>query len=636
MAFKWYSQSSNINCGGYGSIEDFLDSNLEEYLSALDAFVNSNLEFKVGDSQIDLWKKNYDFLSEQFKGLLQLDQNYSKLYIAFEYLFAKENARRADLVLFSKDRVIILDLKRKASYNYSDLERVIAYQRDLSNYHQQTIEDKLKLNSYLVLSQGIKNYGDQAGIKILNQSNFSSELSALNLVPVSEDYVERWLSSKYQASSNIIESIVKIFKEEKLAEIGSVKGREIRDTIDYLKQIIHYNEIKYKQKNLVFLRGVPGSGKTLAAIKLIHDYNTYKLRKDNNPLAAVYLSKNGSLISILEDKLAEIPGDLKSSLRSVYSYKREHMNNPKVPLENVLIFDDAQRAWDEKRMKSSDSEADVLLKTGHKIYRTKGSATIICLIGSGQAIHTGEEEGIELWQKALSKRGINNWNVYCSAEYEDLFKDAASLTVDQSLSLDYSIRSNLIDTSPWIEALLQGDLRSVSENLAKLYEEGLLLRITRDFQEAQDFVKKQETEHKNISYGLLISSKVRDKDVKYKINGGRYYGSFMKPEEVEEWFKGKNKHLNQGSSEFACQGLELDYPIVCFGGDYYYNGQEWEIEEEVRRYNASKYKDFSKIVENIYRVLLSRACKGMVIYIPELDRLDKTYEFLVESGLWEL
>jgi len=342
------------------------------------------------------------------------------------------------------------------------------------------------------------------------------------------------------------------------------------------------------------------------------------------------------LQGILGDRIGELGKNAKLYLRSMGSYKYEHMNNPKVPLENVIVFDDAQRAWDEQKMKDNESEADVILKIGQKIYRSQENVTIICFIGEGQAIHTGEEEGINIWKKSISKRGINDWNIYCPPKYEKVFANAVSVTIDKRLNLDYSIRSLFIDTSLWIESLLDSNFDSAREALKEMYQKGFLLRVTRDFERAKEFIKKKEEKNKDISYGLLISSKARDKEVKYKINGGRYFGSFMELDEIGQWFRGKNKKFEQGASEFACQGLELDYPIVCFGGDYYYNGEVWEIEKNIRRYNSSKYQDFTQIIENIYRVLLSRARKGMLIYIPEMDRLDKTYQALVESGVKEL
>ena len=430
---------------------------------------------------------------------------------------------------------------------------------------------------------------------------------------------------------------INLFTKGKLADDLEIKTA---DTINYLKRIIYCNEIEAKQKRLIFVSGVAGSGKTMAALKLLYDYNLYKLEEYQQDLAGIYVSRNKMLISELKKVLAKRNTKLKENakdyVRTLADYKWEHMNNPKLPKENVVIFDDAQRARDGKKIKSSDSEADFILKNGHKIYQRKGNVSIICFIDEGQSIYLGEEEGIKLWDKSLGNSWINQWHVYAPAKYEDLFQEADSLTINNSLELATSLRSNCIDSNAWIENLLAGDLVATKASLIKMIEQGFMIRITRDFAKAKEFIKEQAKKSQDLNYGLLISSKARQREIRYQINGGRYFGSYLEEDEVKQWFAGENKELETGASEFACQGLELDFPLVCFGGDYYYNGQEWEIEENVKAYHAHKYHDFEQIVENIYRVLLSRACQGMVLYIPKLDRLDQTYQLFLELGISEI
>ncbi|WP_408956257.1 DNA/RNA helicase domain-containing protein [Natroniella sp. ANB-PHB2] len=640
MEFKWYRDEQLRNCGGYGKIEDFLTKGLDKFQNELKCFVSEHLGFKVNDEQMIAWQNCYQFLKKQLKRLIEIDEDYSQLSLAFEYSLPMEGGRRPDVLLFSKRKVVILEFKRKESYNYNDLEQLIGYQRDIKNYHHQTNKQNLEIISYLVLTKGVKNYASQDGIKILTANNFVTEISKLNLNPAWEENVVKWLNSEYQPLPNIVEATLELFEKKELPEIKNIEEGQIAEAVDYLKEIIHLNEIKNKQKNLVFVTGVPGSGKTLAALKVLYDYNRYKYSKDKKPLAAIYLSGNGPLISvlqnILDNEIKELGENGKAYVRSMYSYKREHMNNSKPPLENVVIFDEAQRAWDEKKMGSNYSEADFLLKAGNKIYRTKGSATIICFIGEGQAIHTGEEEEIKLWQRSLNKKGINQWHLYTPPKYEELFNNAETVKVDQRLNLDYSIRSHFIDTNLWIESLLKGDLISAREHLAEMHQKGFILRITRSFTEGKEFIKQKEVGDQGISYGLLISSKVWDKNIRKYINNGRYQGSYMQSEEVGNWFREESKKFQKGASEFACQGLELDYPIVCFGGDYYYDGSQWKIDSQAVKYHGNKYNDFPEIMKNIYRVLLSRARKGMVIYLPKFKQLDNTYDFLVKSGIREI
>lgn len=90
--------------------------------------------------------------------------------------------------------------------------------------------------------------------------------------------------------------------------------------------------------------------------------------------------------------------------------------------------------------------------------------------------------------------------------------------------------------------------------------------------------------------------------------------------------------LDLAISEFGCQGLELDLPIVCWGPDLIWEDVKWEP----RIGRARVVKDPKRLRFNAYRVLLTRGRDGVLIYVPRLDTLDQTYSALLRSGAQEL
>lgn len=251
-----------------------------------------------------------------------------------------------------------------------------------------------------------------------------------------------------------------------------------------------------------------------------------------------------------------------------------------------------------------------------KFYKNK-NATLICFMGDGQSIHIGEKKGLPLWVDALKLR--KDCRAIIPPKYKENFKDISS-TVRGKLYLDTSIRSNFIDTSSWIEAVLSGDFEKARKELLVMQNKGLVLRVSRNYEACKDSLYSMEKVKRGITYGLLVSSKVQDVDMKKLLNNNNFT-SYMNDSEAGKWFLNESKALNKADSEFVCQGLELDYPLVCFGGDYYFDGDKWCIQDSIyKKYQRKdfdkprqkrEYDDFKTIVLNSYRVLLSRARKGM-------------------------
>lgn len=219
-----------------------------------------------------------------------------------------------------------------------------------------------------------------------------------------------------------------------------------------------------------------------------------------------------------------------------------------------------------------------------------------------------EERGLALWEEALKVN--NDLDVYIPSKYEEEFNFLPQESIDDDLFLDTSIRSNFIDNSKWIETLIRFETEECRKTLKDIQEKGLVLIVTRDIKKAEEFAKSFTMQYPKSKYGLLISSKCRKVEKKITTVTNNYFrGSYIKDSDAGKWFMKDCTNLNIATSEFLCQGLEIDLPIVIFGGDYYIKSKNWHVTQKIKDDYKAVYEDYDRIIENTYRVLLSRARK---------------------------
>lgn len=621
--------SVGINC----TVNEFLKMDKGAFVEKLKTYINS-FELPVGAAQVEAWKDCYDFLQVQLK---QLKSFYYNTTLLFEYMLPLEKGRRPDVILLTKGRVVILEFKMKSQYKYKDIEQAIGYREDIKHFHAYTAKHNLQVSSFLVLTKA--NFGsthEENGLTILTQTNFINILESILDRPMMPVDVDNWLSSPYQPVPNIIEATKNLFLKGELPYIKSIAEGDIASAVKKIDDLVKENE-KAAKKRIIFLSGVPGAGKTLVGLKTVYDYNLYRYQTKQQAIRAIYLSGNGPLVNVLQYQLSTgtVNGlEGKAYIRGMLSYKREYLETTAVPQQTFIVFDEAQRAWDMEKMRKTYSEAEAILKIGSKIYTAHGEVTILCLIGDGQAIHTGEEKGMQLWIDALRKD--KEWEVYIPPKYKEVLSALPNTIIEQELHLDTSIRTNFIDMSKWLEAVLRVDSQSAKEEFEKLKSLGFKIRVTRDFSKLQMKMPGLKRVYKQSKYGLLISSKAKSYEDQIKqYTNNSYKTSFVKDTEAGKWFMQDCEKLEIAASEFLCQGLEIDMPIVVFGGDYLIKGDAWNIPSEIRKTNSYKYRDLDTIIQNIYRVLLSRAKQGMILFIPNDSIFDETYEFFKAIGIVE-
>jgi hypothetical protein len=425
--------------------------------------------------------------------------------------------------------------------------------------------------------------------------------------------------------------------------------------ITEITKIIH-EAAKSKTRHLVLLTGVPGAGKTLVGLQVVHAHFLDDLavpRANGKPTApAVFLSGNGPLVEVLQYELRGAGGGGRTFVRGVLDYvKRYSSRADLIPPEHVLVYDEAQRAFDAEQVKEKHghrpgfvegkSEPEHFIEFAERIPEW---CVVVGLIGSGQEIHVGEEAGLIQWRHAIENaQKVSEWTIH--------YPDGAASTFSgsqinhkkkEALSLDIELRFHLAkEIHSYVHKLLgDGTVADLSAMAAKFEKEGYHLRITRDLQVAKDYLRERYVEHPDARFGIIASS--RDKELKQfgimndyqatkNVRNGPWYAE---PEGDPDGRSCRN--LRECVTEFGAQGLELDAVLLAWGTDFIKEKGKWSHARARGYQKKNRVKDAFQLRMNAYRVLLTRGRDATVVFMPELSRLDETFMFLVASGFKEL
>lgn len=341
-------------------------------------------------SQEKAWIDSIIFLKNNFP--------YSKenldFTLVFEYMLPLQGGRRPDVILLTKEQVIVLEFKGKNEFKEKDIEQALNYQSDIQNFHFETAQNKQKVQCFMVYTEKI-NPENEKRIQVLTENNFTDRIEEIIVENTVIDDKDKWFKSIYQPLENILIATKDLFDSGELPQIFRIKDSDIDDTIQEIHQRIDNRQNK---RQILFVSGVPGSGKTLVGLKTLYDY----LQTPKNP---IFLSGNGPLVDVLQTLLSQSKRNREgqAGIRHMYQYKREFAQS-NTAINQIIIFDEAQRAWDSKKNnRYGKSEPKLLLEIAEGIFEREGEVTIIVLIGDGQAIHTGEEKGVALWKEAIQQ-----------------------------------------------------------------------------------------------------------------------------------------------------------------------------------------------------------------------------------------
>lgn len=654
-------------------IKGFLTKTNNEIIGEM----TQNNQFDLTGLQRYAWNEEIIIFREQlssFKhGMLMLEYSIPRI------------GKRVDAVFLYAGIVFLLEFKvGDSEYRNAAFDQVMDYALDLKNFQKESYD---KLIVPIVVSTEAASYANELfkyEDKILqpigaNKHNISEIINKVvsHFSEPTFNY-KKWENSEYLPTPTIIEAAQALYANHSVAEITRQDAgvTNLTVTTEEIQKIISYSMGK-KRRSIVFVTGVPGAGKTLVGLNLASRYQDSEFGEH-----AVFLSGNQPLVSVLQEALVRDkvsrsresgnPINKQTAYREVFSfiqiihhYRDEYVGNMRIPTERIAIFDESQRAWTKEEISSfmarkkgiKDflySEPEFLIST---MDRLPDWAVIICLIGGGQEINKGEA-GMPEWFDSL-RRSFQNWDVYVSERlndeeylrsrsWESLIRGLNTTTL-KSLHLATSIRSFRSEkVSALVKAILDKNLTQAQQ----LYSEVSScypIVLTRDINKAKSWVRNKARGSER--YGIFASSNAaRLKPY------GVHYAKDRSSISPENWFlNGKDDirssfFLEVVASEFETQGLELDFAIVAWDADFRIENGGWAyyfMSNRMTPPNWSRIRSSNNITYliNAYRVLLTRARQGFVIYIPEGTTEDKTrlpqyydgtYNYLKQIGIKEI
>lgn len=604
---------------------ELLTSDISVIIQYLKDHHRSCMNQPASNSQAKAWENSITILRKSLEVVLKSVQNFKDILVVFEYELPRERGRRPDVLLLMRTSIVVIEFKQSFKIERAFIDQVSAYARDLNHYHEHSHEIQFRK---ILLMASHKEFEDQnEDVYILSPDRLHDLLIKFwegEKNKKEEINYSQWLEGDYAPLPSLVQAARIIFQHKPLPSIRRASSAGIPETLRKLHSIAK-NAKRNNEHHLALITGVPGAGKTLVGISFVYD--AFNNNEETNE--AVLLSGNGPLVEVLKYALSS-----SVFVQDVHGFlKRYGGDSLKTPRESIFIYDEAQRAWDKEKVNDFrghlKSEPEDFLEIGKK----KDWCLMIGLIGEGQEIHLGEESGIEQWNEAIASKK-SNWKVTCPSKLSKYFYNAASIEQAEELNLSESLRSHLAeDVQIWINELLQGNFinsKKVSSNIKKQQFE---IYITRNLANAKGYVTERYYNEHEKRFGLLASSKgqclpnfgvMNDFLTTRKVKKGPWY--------IDE----KESHLSccqmkDVMTEFGCQGLELDFPIVCWGDDFIWNGKNWEATKVTRG-----AKNSFQLRKNSYRVLLSRGRDGMLIFVPEIQKLNMTYNFLKSCGIEEL
>lgn len=594
------------------SVENFLNENKNNWLKIMENKFREKHNLKLEQGQILAWEDSFDWLKKILVKIEEIKKNFN---IIFEYELPYEGGRRIDVIILSNEKVFILEFKMKKNFLVEDIDQTVAYFRDIQEYHFESRNKKII--PILVLTKSENKKPKRKKSITICSINYLSEV--IQRVVTKENKMngkslKNWIYSKYEPLPTIIEAARAIMKNEELPNIRRVNSTRIPAAMENLQNIT-IDAKKKKKHILVFVTGVPGAGKTYLGLQYVYD-----ICESIKSVNSVYLSGNGSLIKVLSNTLGK---NSNVFVKSIHKVINEYLEKGATDFDkNVIVFDEGQRAWDKERMnfkkKINRSEPDILIEMTEK---RLDWGVLVVLVGEGQEIYNGESSNLAHWNEAISK-SEKKWEVICPERLTSIFKSSSNIIKNDNFDLDISLRSHLANkVSQFVNFLLNSDIEKAKELAPSILNSGFNMYVTHSFGKAKKYCFKRYSKNEKKYYGVMASSQAKySENFKNKKNNTDI--------NVVKWFNDNdfNYRIEQAISEFQCQGLEIDMPIIGWGEDMLWNEKErkWE--------NFDKNNAGDSLYRvNSYRVLLTRGRDGFIIFVPE--ELPFVYEVLVEAGM---
>ena len=628
------------------SISDFVKTKPEDILGKL----TLNSDFDIGQGQRDAWVEEIHILGN-------ILSEYSGA-IFFEYSIPRMG-KRIDVVLIIGNVIFVLEFKvGENDFSSSSVDQVWDYALDLKNFHSSSHNHYI---APIIIATKARNVlfaptltpqNDKVLFPIKTNTDGIKNVidSTLSFLDGPNIEVEEWERGRYCPTPTIVEAAMALYRGHSVDNISrsDAGATNLTQTSEVVSEVIKSSK-ENSQKSICFVTGVPGAGKTLVGLNIANKH----IYKDND-LYSVFLSGNGPLVAILRealtrDKVAhekekgnkitkgEAMRDVKLFIQNVHNFRDDCLNDEKPPLEHVALFDEAQRAWNleqtanfmlrkKHRPGFSKSEPEFLISC---LDRHPDWAVVVCLVGGGQEINTGEA-GISEWIECLN-RSFPDWNIYVSSRLMDSEYGAGKVLEEiashknvfkkDELHLSVSMRSFRAEyVSLLIKQILDMNEDEARSSLLKV-ESKYPIVITRDISKAKEWLKKQARGSER--YGMIVSSqaeRLKPHAIFVKSTIDPIHWFLDEKDDVRSSY-----YLEDVATEFDIQGLELDWSCVVWDADFRYTKEGWDHRSFVgSKWNYIKKKERQTYLKNAYRVLLTRARQGMVIVVPPGDINDFT------------
>jgi hypothetical protein len=610
--------------------------------------LTANCEFALIPTQRDAWLAQIEFLRSQLEGLSGS--------IFFEFNIPRMG-RRIDVVLVIGPVVFAIEFKvGEKTFDRSAIDQVWDYGLDLKNFHEASHD--VSIVPILVATEAtecppLELHGDTDKLYrpiVVDAASFRSALElALRIVEGATLNPQIWSRAPYHPTPTIVEAARALYAQHSVEAIArfDAGAQNLHVTSRRIEELVGEAQAK-RRKRICFVTGVPGAGKTLVGLNLA------TRREVDQPTHAVFLSGNGPLVAVLREALTrdevarrkkqgekvrkgKVGESVKAFIQNVHHFRDDALIESGPPIEHVVIFDEAQRAWNLKQTANfmlrkkrrpgfSDSEPEFLISY---MDRHKDWAVIVCLVGGGQEINTGEA-GIDAWLDAVNRR-FPDWEMFISSkltdsEYAagralDIVRERARTQFDNSLHLAVSMRSfRAENVSAFVKAVLDCDKEQAKRAFSELAAR-YPIAITRDLDAAKAWIRSRARGSER--FGLVASSKaMRLKphaiDIRVSVDPVHYFLN-------DRGDTRSSYYLEDAATEFQVQGLELDWVCVAWCGDFRFNGSGWDHHDfRGDRWCNIANADNRVYLRNAYRVLLTRARQGMVVFVPPGDANDPT------------
>jgi hypothetical protein len=666
-------------------LASFYRSSISQFLAVSDGEILARLSTEYAKrgftsqytDQTLTWERDIRFLRQAITQCIQADVSAADWEILLEFSIPRKEVR-IDAVLLLGDRIVILEAKSGNAFFHAK-KQIEEYALLLHYFHKASAN---QIIVPIIVSPG----AGQPDLDPLRQDEMFPQLAIYwvkRIVTTSWQYLpdvlgfvgnrkgveqikaESWDESPYHPVPSIIEAAIALKSGLSIREIAHCEASE--HEIGQVRQTIQAYVDRARSENehaICFLTGVPGSGKTLVGLSLAHSH-------ENQQSAIHFMSGNGPLVKVLQHLFTQESRrkganatnariEAKTLIENVHVFARNYMEDDRrEPSNHAIIFDEAQRAWNRaqnKRKFNRDySEPEMLLGI---MERHHNWAAVIALVGGGQEINDGEA-GLEEWGRALAGRPTR-WKVYASPEVLeggpstaghrlfDFPSHALNVQTNEALHLRTSNRSLRAENlASWVNLVLDGDAAGAA---AIHVSDKFPIFLSRNLNEMRSKLRKQAIGP--IRYGLVGSSGAS----RLRAEGLEPNSTFHADYPWEHWYLAPEEDLRSSyrcevfATEFEIQGLELDWIGLCWGGDCIWDDSKgWQLRKllsgQNNRWVSIKNPDRRNFRKNAYRVLLTRARQGMIIFVPKgcledstnsPEEFESTADFLLSCGITPL